>query len=254
MKATRAEIDTLVPRLKAARRVVALTGAGISAESGVPTFRGEEGLWRKFRAEDLANPTAFQRDPVLVWEWYDWRRGLMAEKAPNPGHRALAAWETRFPEFLLITQNIDGLHRAAGSSHVLELHGNIWKTRCTAEGTLRDNRDTPLPEIPPLCPACGAPLRPHVVWFGESLDADIIHAAFEQSRRCDLMFVVGTSAVVQPAASLPLTAAQAGATIVEINPEETPLTPYADVSLRGAAGEVLPALDAAWRKTETGKE
>jgi len=244
----------LAPRLRAARRVVALTGAGISAESGVPTFRGEEGLWRKYRAEDLATPTAFQRDPGLVWEWYDWRRGLMAAKRPNPGHEVLAGWESRFPEFLLITQNIDGLHRLAGSERVLELHGSIWTTRCTAEGTLRENRETPLADIPPLCPACGALLRPHVVWFGESLDPDIIHTAFEKSRSCDLMVVAGTSAVVQPAASLPMTAAQAGAFIVEINPDETPLTPYADVSLRGPSGVVLPALEAALRQAGTGKD
>lgn len=240
------EFLKVLPRLKSARRVVVLTGAGVSAESGVPTFRGENGIWRRFRAEELATPEAFQRDPRLVWEWYDWRRGLMAETKPNPGHLVLADWEKRFPEFQIVTQNIDGLHRAAGSTAVLEMHGNIWRTRCTRKGTVGDNRDVPLRKIPPLCPECGALLRPHVVWFGESLDPDVIHRAFEQSRRCDLMLVVGTSAVVHPAASLPQIAAQAGAVIVEINPAQTPLTSMADISLRGPSGRILPELERIW--------
>jgi len=228
--------------LKRAKRVVALTGAGISAESGVPTFRGKDGLWRQFRAEDLATPEAFARDPKLVWEWYDWRRGLIARCAPNAGHATLAAWERVFPRFTLITQNVDGLHPLAGSSNILELHGNIWKVRCTREGTVSDNRDVPLREIPPRCADCGAFLRPHIVWFGESLDQAVIGRAFEESAACEVMVVVGTSAIVHPAASLPHYAAEAGAAIIEVNPDPTPLTPYATVSLRGPAGELLPLI------------
>jgi NAD-dependent deacetylase len=231
--------------LRGARRVVVLTGAGISAESGVPTFRGADGLWRSFRAEDLATPEAFARDPRLVWEWYDWRRGLIAKVRPNPGHDVLARWEARFPGLVLITQNVDGLHPLAGSTAVLELHGDIWKTRCPAEGTVRENRDVPLPEIPPRCPACGGLVRPYIVWFGESLDPAVIQAAYAASRASDVMVVVGTSSIVYPAAALPLAAAEGGAAIIEINPEPTPLTEAARISIRGKAGEVLPMIDAA---------
>ncbi len=237
----------LIPKaadiLRKAKRVAALTGAGISAESGVPTFRGKEGLWRQFRAEDLASPEAFARDPKLVWEWYDWRRGLIAGCAPNPGHRTLAKWEKTIPEFILITQNVDGLHPLAGTTNLLELHGNIWKVRCTNDGKVRDSRDVPLREIPPQCPDCGALLRPHIVWFGEALDQAVIGRAIGASAACEVMLVVGTSAIVYPAASLPLYAAEAGAAIIEINPDLTPLTPHADVSLRGPAGEILPLID-----------
>jgi NAD-dependent deacetylase len=231
--------------LRGARRVAVLTGAGISAESGVPTFRGPEGLWRKARAEDLATPEAFARDPVLVWEWYDARRAIIAQVAPNPGHGVLARWETRFPGFTLITQNVDGLHALAGSRRLLELHGNIWKMRCPAEGRIRENRDVPLSPIPPRCPGCGGLLRPHIVWFGEGLDPDIVREAFDASARAEVMLAVGTSALVHPAASLPLAAAEAGATVIEINPDSTPLTPHAGISLRGKAGEILPLIDAA---------
>lgn len=240
------DISFLAPLLDAATRVVVLTGSGISAESGVPTFRGEDGLWKTYRAQDLATPTAFARDPNLVWEWYDWRRNLMASKQPNAGHRVLAGWESRFPEFSLITQNVDGLHQRAGSTRVLELHGNLWKLRCTKEGTVRENLESPLSSLPPVCPDCGEMLRPHVVWFGESLDPEVIHEASRLSAGCDLMFVIGTSAVVQPAASLPFAALDRGARVVEINPEPTPLTPYVPFSFRGKAGEILPRLDEAW--------
>jgi NAD-dependent deacetylase len=229
--------------LRKAKRVAALTGAGISAESGVPTFRGKEGLWRQFRAEDLASPEAFAHDPKLVWEWYDWRRGLIAGCAPNPGHNTLAKWEKVIPDFILITQNVDGLHPLAGTRNLLELHGNIWKVRCANDGTVSDNRDVPLREIPPRCPDCGALLRPHIVWFGEMLDQAVVGRAVAASAACEVMLVVGTSAIVHPAASLPLYAAEAGAAIIEINPDPTPMTPYADVSLRGPAGEILPLID-----------
>jgi NAD-dependent deacetylase len=236
-------ITRVAALLKKARNIAVLTGAGISAESGIPTFRGEGGLWRKYRPEQLATPTAFSRDPKLVWEWYDWRRGIIGAKDPNPGHKILALWQDRFDAFHLITQNIDGLHQRAGSNDVLELHGNIWKLRCTQEGTLTENHDIPLADIPPRCQECGALLRPHVVWFGESLDMGILQEAFRLSGDCDVMFVVGTSAVVQPAASLPLAAHDAGAKTVEINPDPTPLTSMLDYSFRGRAGDILPLIN-----------
>jgi len=246
------EIRRVAELMEPGGAIVVLTGAGISAESGVPTFRGPGGLWRQFRAEDLATPEAFARDPKLVWEWYDWRRGLIAKVEPNPGHRTLARWEARFPEFVLVTQNIDGLHARAGSKRIIELHGNIWKTRCPEEGLVADNAEVPLKAIPPACPSCGAMLRPHIVWFGEPLDPADINQAWAASSRCRLMFIVGTSAVVHPAASLPALAGRAGAQIIEINPEPTPLSPYANFSFRGKAGEILPLLDETLSKISTG--
>jgi len=245
---TSPEITEVAQLLCQANRVAVLTGAGISAESGIPTFRGEEGLWKEYRAEELATPEAFSQNPKLVWQWYDWRRGLFSQKEPNPGHEVLASWEENLPSFVLITQNIDGLHERAGSKNILELHGNAWKLRCTKEGTVTENYDTPLKNIPPLCPNCGALLRPNVVWFGESLDSSILNKSFLLSSSCDLMFVVGTSAVVQPAASLPISAANAAAKVVEINPDPTPLTTYVDFSFQGKAGEVLPLLDESYKK------
>ncbi len=237
------ELTPLIHILRKTSRVTVLTGAGISAESGIPTFRGEEGLWKTYRAEELATLAAFIRNPKLVWEWYDWRRGIIGSKEYNAGHEVLSRWEKLFPTFHVITQNIDGLHQKAGSRNILELHGNIWKLRCTKEETVIEDHSTPLNEFPPHCLDCGALLRPHVVWFGESLDASILQSAFALSSSCEVMFVVGTSAVVQPAASLPIAAANAGATVVEVNPDPTPLTPYVDYSFRGKAGEILPVID-----------
>jgi len=234
--------------LVAAKSVCLLTGAGISAESGIPTFRGEEGLWKTFRAEQLATPTAFIQDPKLVWEWYDWRRGIIASKEPNVGHNVLAEWEEFFPDFTLITQNIDGLHQRAGCQKVIELHGNIWKQRCIDENTITENHDVPLKEIPPYCEKCGALLRPHVVWFGESLDGSTLHKSFQLSSSCDVMFSIGTSAMVQPAASLPLSAAEAGAKVIEINPDPTPITGSADFSYRAKSGEFLSILNEELKK------
>jgi NAD-dependent deacetylase len=230
------------------KRVVALTGAGISAESGVPTFRGEAGLWRQYRPEELATPGAFARDPILVWEWYDWRRGLIAACQPNPAHQTLAHMETSLPDFTLITQNVDGLHHLAGSQRVLELHGNIWRMRCIHEGTQHVDRTVPLLKLPPRCANCGALLRPDVVWFGEALPADVLEAAFAAASNCDLMLVVGTSAVVQPAAILPLIAKQNGTALVEINPQPTPLSDYVDLSLRQPAAQALPPLWQTWQE------
>jgi len=247
------KLDTgpLIEVLQEASRVAVLTGAGISAESGIPTFRGEEGLWKKYRPEELATPAAFSQDPKFVWEWYDWRRGIIGQKEPNPGHKVIARWEETFPTVSLITQNIDGLHQKAGSKNIWELHGNIWKLRCTEEGTITENYETPLKEIPPLCPNCGALLRPHVVWFGESLSPTILQKSIHLSSECDVMFVIGTSTVVQPAASLPFEASKAGAKIVEINLDPTPLSLYADFSIRGKSGEILPLIDEELKKIST---
>ena len=242
------DIDRSASILAGVERIAVLTGAGISAESGVPTFRGKDGLWKQYRAESLATPEAFERDPALVWQWYDWRRGLVAAVEPNAGHRVLAGWEALFADLTLVTQNVDGLHRKAGSRNVLELHGNIWRTRCTREGTVREAHASPLREIPPRCPDCGALLRPDIVWFGEALDPGTLGRAFEASAACQAMVVIGTSSVVQPAASLPLRAAAAGAKVIEINPERTPLTGEVDLFISGKAGQVLPVLDRALRE------
>lgn len=235
------EIAILRERLVEAESVVVLTGAGISAESGVPTFRGRDGLWRQYRATDLATPEAFADDPALVWEFYNWRRQVLAPLHPNPGHLALAAMERRFPRFTLITQNIDGLHQTAGSRNVIELHGNIWWVRCTQCGKLTEDRSPVLPELP-ACGSCGALLRPHVVWFGEMLDPKILDLAGRALESCQVMLVVGTSGVVQPAASMGAAARRRGSFVAEINLEPTPYSGIYDLSIMGKSGEVLPFL------------
>jgi NAD-dependent deacetylase len=231
----------LLDALRGAERVVALTGSGVSAESGVPTFReAQTGLWERFDPQQLATPEAFARDPRLVWDWYEWRRELVKGAEPNAGHLALAELERRLPAFNLVTQNVDGLHQRAGSGEVIELHGNILRSKCSFEDTMVDDYD--LAERPPLCPNCGAPLRPDVVWFGEALPVAAFEAATEAARACDLLLSVGTSSLVYPAAALPFEALENGAVLVEVNPDETPLTAHADHALRGPAGEVLPRL------------
>ena len=222
------------------RPLVALTGAGISAESGVPTFRGEKGLWRDYRPEELATPGAFRRDPQMVWTWYAWRRELIAACRPNAAHRTLSAIERTWDDFVLVTQNVDGLHQAAGSRRVLELHGSIWRFRCTHCAYEAEDRRVPLPELPPHCPECGGLLRPGVVWFGESLPVDAVQSAWSAAAQCGTMLVIGTSAVVEPAASLPRVAHQRAAHLVEFNPEVTPISRYADEVFREPAGEALP--------------
>src|SRR5262245_28799343 len=235
----------LVQKFRGARRVVALTGAGISAESGIPTFRdAQTGLWARFRPEELATAAAFRRDPKLVWDWYAWRRGLVAEAAPNAGHRALARLESVVPELTLVTQNVDGLHTRAGSRRVIELHGNIHRAKCFEEGLVVAD-GVPSADGPPRCPSCGGPLRPDVVWFGESLPPQALAAAEAAAGRCDLLFSIGTSAAVFPAAQLPISALRSGAMVVEINKDRTPLTGVATFSLLGRAGEILPRLLAA---------
>jgi len=232
---------TLISTFRGAAYPVVLTGSGISAESGVPTFReAQTGLWARFDPQELATPEAFARDPKLVWDWYAWRRKLVSEAQPNEGHLAIAAAQETFPNFTLVTQNVDGLHQRSGSSGVVELHGNICRTMCSVEGTEVETYNEG--ESPPLCPACGAPLRPDVVWFGEMLPYVALGVATEAARRSDVFLSVGTSSLVYPAAALPFEAIENGAMVVEINPGETPLTPHADYALRGRAGEVLPRL------------
>jgi NAD-dependent deacetylase len=216
---------------------VVLTGAGVSAESGIPTFRGPGGLWKTFRPEDLATPQAFARDPRLVWEWYDWRRQLVANAAPNPAHLALAS----HPALTLITQNVDGLHDRAGSRNVLKLHGDLWTLRCLECESEFVDRTTPLPQLPPSCPQCAGLLRPGVVWFGESLPEEIWSRAQDAAAMADVFLVIGTSAQVHPAAGLAMRAKRgAGARIIEVNLE--PSGVEVDAFLEGRAGELLPAL------------
>ena len=229
-----------------ARSIAILTGAGISAESGIPTFRDAlSGLWERFKPEELATPEAFLANPKLVWEWYAGRRKRVAEALPNPGHVALAEIErkciARDANFTLITQNVDGLHQAAGSRNVLELHGNIRRVKCfDHHHAIESWSETG--ELPPRCPHCNSQLRPVVVWFGEALPDDVLEAAMRAARNCEVFISIGTSAVVEPAASLPLVARQAGAVLIEVNRESTPLTAAAQISLPGAAGEILPQL------------
>jgi len=227
--------------LESASSIAALTGAGVSAESGIPTFRGPGGLWRNFRPEDLATPEAFARDPKLVWEWYDWRRGLIAAAQPNPAHIALAELDVRANTFTLITQNVDGLHDRAGSRGVLKVHGDIWRLRCSSCGREREDLRPSIPDLPPRC-ACGGLERPGVVWFGEALPADIWRDAENAARSAEIFLVIGTAAAVYPAAGLVALAKSAGAKVIEINVAETPVSQSADISLRGSAAELLPQL------------
>lgn len=241
-------VAALREALHEAESIVALTGAGISAESGVPTFRGPGGLWRNYSPEKLATPEAFAQNPRLVWEWYDWRRGIIQRAQPNPGHQALAELERRQTaqgerqgNFTLITQNVDGLHDRAGSRNVVKLHGDIWLVRCVGCGAEERNEQVPLADLPPLC-ACGALLRPGVVWFGESLPTAEWERALEASAHAQIFMVIGTSAVVYPAAGLAEVAREAGAKLAVVNPEPTPLDGMAGWILRGQSGELLPRL------------
>lgn len=240
-----------IERMAGARRIVAITGAGISAESGVPTFRGEDGLRRRSRAEDLATPLAFERNPTLVWEWYDWRRRVIAQSEPNPGHVALAELEGVVADFLLITQNVDGLHKRAGSRKVIEIHGSLWRLRCPAEQKVFENLEVPLPQLPPRC-SCGAVLRPDVVWFGESLDPRMLEECHRALELSQCVIVAGTSGIVQPVASFPIVAKRAGAFLVEVNREATPLSSLMDECLRGKTGEILPRLVEAIKESRRG--
>lgn len=235
-----AAITQVRDHIRQVTSLTVLTGAGISADSGVPTFRGSEGLWKQFKPEELASPEAFARDPHLVWEWYNWRRELLATKTPNPAHEALVALERRLPTFWLITQNVDGLHEAAGSKNMTELHGNIWKVRCTACQRVAINRDVPI-SIPPYCP-CGGLLRPHIIWFGESLASQDLDRSIGALRTCEMLLIIGTSGLVYPAASFGPIAKEQGATVVEVNLEPTPHSELVDISIQGRAKDVLPQL------------
>lgn len=237
-------------RLARVSRLVVLTGAGISKESGIPTFReAQDGLWARYDPMMMASRAGFLRNPKLVWEWYEYRFGMVEAARPNPGHLAIAELEQIIPNTAVITQNIDGLHQAAGSRTVYELHGSIRRYKCLSGRHTGFSRADIMAatEKPPRCPHCGDLIRPDVVWFGEYLPEDVLATAFALSRECDAMLVVGTSGVVQPAASLPFVAAQAGALIIDVNPEHDEIAAVADIYLQGRGGEVLPKLVAALR-------
>ena len=239
--------SNLIKTLQQAKHVVILTGAGVSAESGVPTFRDAlTGLWAQYDPHELATPEAFRRNPKLVWDWYAWRRELVGNVAPNPAHFAIVKMAQHLPKLTLITQNVDGLHERAGSTNVIELHGNISKVKCLGLNHPSDSWDESA-DVPPICPQCGSYLRPDVVWFGESLPREELETAVSATQSCDLFFSIGTSALVQPAASLPLMAQQNGTPTVEVNPQPTPITHAMTHVLPHPAGEIMPALvHAAW--------
>lgn len=234
--------DQLVTTLRTCQKLCILAGSGISAESGIPTFReAQTGLWSQYDPLELATPTAFKKNPGLVWEWYTWRRGLVKVAEPNPGHQALVALERKIPDFTLITQNVDGLHQRAGNTRVIELHGNILRTCCSIDGQVVDGWSA-TGDIPPHCPHCGGLLRPDVVWFGESLPHQALQLAISAAEACQVFFSIGTSTVVEPAASLPFIALHSGAVVVEVNPQPTQLPAHAQFVLSGPAGKMLPDL------------
>ena len=231
--------------LRAAGEIAVLTGAGVSKESGVPTFReAQHGLWAQYDPQQLATPQAFRQNPRLVWEWYEWRREMVRKSQPNPGHYALAEIERRLPQTWIITQNVDDLHEQAGSQKVIHLHGNIAQSKCAdncqGDPTIVDLTQLESDSVPPKCPYCGAYVRPDVVWFGEMLLEATLNQAVQISERCDVMLVVGTSGLVTPAAALPSYARRAGAIIIEVNPDYSAITRIADLKLDGPSGEILP--------------
>lgn len=245
-------------RIQAAGAIAVITGSGISAESGIPTFRGQDGLWKSFRAEELASQSSFDRDPTVVWEWYEFRRKTIARAQPNAAHVALAQFARDHDNLRVVTQNVDGLHQRAGSRRVVEVHGSIWDLRCTRCGNEFEDQRVPLPVLPPRCPApspgaqvpkpggrfdvCGGLMRPGVVWFGEPLPQTVWDNASNAVAAASVVLVVGTSAVVYPVALLAPEAKARGAVVIEVNLEDTPLTSAIDLSLKGPAGEILPKL------------
>ena len=234
-------INHAVELLKESSFTVALTGAGISAESGVPTFRGKDGLWKQYDAKQLATPSAFRRNPKLVWEWYSWRINLIKKAKPNPAHVCLSKLESNGLLNVVITQNVDNLHQRAGNKNVLELHGNIFRVKCVSCNYKATITEAPS-EIPPKCPKCGSLLRPDVVWFGEFLDVKLLHEAYRMASKADLMFVIGSSLLVSPAADLPKLTLDNGGKVIEINLDETYISSSATISLRLKAGEFFSAL------------
>jgi NAD-dependent deacetylase len=241
-------LDQLARRLCPDARITVLTGAGVSAASGVPTFRGRDGLWRNFRPESLATPEAFRRDPKLVWEWYDWRRQVLSTKKPNRAHEVLATWSSRYPSFRLITQNVDGLHERAGTRNVIRFHGSIWEVLCWNNCKTSPPRwwdeTVPFSAIPPPCPHCGGIVRPGVVWFGEGIEPDVMRQSVN-ALDCDVFFTIGTSSMVYPAASLVHEAKARSVYTVEINMEATPASRILDLALQGPAEEILHNLEQA---------
>ena len=231
--------EAISDKLKKSKDIVFVTGAGISQESGIPTFRGKDGLWRKYDPMTLATIDAFYQNPKLVWEWYEERRQNILSAKPNPGHFSIAELE-KYRKVSVLTQNIDGLHQRAGSTSVYELHGSIITIKCTV-CYFRDTITSSFSQLPPIC-KCGNILRPDVVWFGEALPQDIWKAAIEQASKCDIMIVVGTSLAVSPANLLPVYAKENGAILIEVNPDETPMTNIMDLSLRSSAAKALPEL------------
>lgn len=224
------------------KRVGVLTGAGISHESGIPTFRGAGGYWKEYKAEELATPQAFQKDPRLVWEWYDYRRGVCAKAQPNPAHEVVYKMETYFSDFLLITQNVDGLHRRAGNQKILEIHGNIFTARCTSCSNQFSLGNEALKEIPLKCERCGSLTRPHIVWFGESYDTDLLDRCYSFLASCDVLFVIGTSGQVSVPVYMAQYSVSKGAYCIEVNPEESTVSHFANQLLKGKAGDILPKL------------
>ncbi len=249
-------IEQAAALIARAQHVVVFTGAGVSKESGLPTFRdAQEGLWARYDPEELASPEGFRRNPELVWRWYAYRRTLYGDVEPNAGHLAIAELEKLVPRVVVVTQNVDDLHRRAGSTDIIELHGNIYRYKCFDNGhpvRLEELGDGD--HAPPACPRCGSLVRPDVVWFGEFLPAHALERAIQESRQCDVMLVVGTSAVVQPAALLPYEAANHGASIIEVNPNPSGATRIADVFLQGPSGEMLPWLLDELRRHTGGNE
>ncbi len=238
--------EQIASHLRHDARITVLTGAGVSAASGVPTFRGPDGLWKKNTPQSLATPDAFRSDPKLVWEWYDWRRQVLKTKAPNRAHEVLSRWSHRYRQFTLITQNVDGLHERAGTRNVIRFHGSIWEVscweRCAASPERWRDETVPFPRIPPECPHCGGLIRPGVVWFGEAIDPRVLQASID-ALDCDLFFAVGTSSLVYPAAALAQEAKRRGAYTVEINVEATPSSAHLDAALRGPAEDMLDDIE-----------
>jgi NAD-dependent deacetylase len=235
-------IDKTIEILKQSRSLFILTGAGISAESGIPTFRGADGLWKNYSATDLATPEAFARNPKLVWEWYHWRQDIIRAAQPNPAHFAVTDLEDYYEKFLLLTQNVDNLHRRAGTKNVLELHGNIFRTRCCTCGVIADLDACQNPSAAiPVCP-CGGMLRPDVVWFGEGIPHNVWQKSLEFVTAADTTIICGTSGVVWPAAAIPEFAQKSGGRTIEVNLEPTPISGLMDVTLCGKAGDILPRI------------